>query len=156
MGEYAVMSELLSKSWVKNVFAPAADTGVDVVLLTNEGGLRKIQVKTSRVYASGGSWFKIAKRRVIETSSDPDMFYVFGEDRPPKNFLVLPSTDVLRLFRRERPCLCNGRLLQFTGFSTSSLWVRHSGPNRRRERLAQARQSGESLDNFWNNWDLMK
>src|SRR5438034_11533123 len=28
MGEYAVMAQLLARSWVSNVYSPAADTGV--------------------------------------------------------------------------------------------------------------------------------
>jgi len=40
MGEYAVMAQLLSNSWVANVYSPAADTGVDLILLTKEQKLR--------------------------------------------------------------------------------------------------------------------
>jgi hypothetical protein len=155
MGEYAVMAELLAKPWIANVYAPAADTGVDVVILTTERKVKKIQVKTSRVYGSGGLWWSVSKRRIEDDSSDSDMFYVFAEDRPPKNFLVFPSSKVLDLFESEFSGTCQDRLIQFMGFG-SKLQVRHSGPNRRRRRLAQARQSGQSLDNHWNNWDLLR
>jgi len=57
MGEYSVMAQLLSKSWVANVYSPAADTGVDLILLTKEQKLRKLQVKTSRIYPDGETWF---------------------------------------------------------------------------------------------------
>jgi len=84
MGEYAVMAELLSKSWVANVYHPAADYGVDIIALTKAGKVRKTQVKTSRFYESGGSWWKVSKRHVKHDASDTDMFYVFGEGSPPK------------------------------------------------------------------------
>jgi len=51
------MAQLLARSWVSNVYSPAADTGVDLILLTKEQKLRKIQVKTSRIYPSGEAWF---------------------------------------------------------------------------------------------------
>ncbi len=156
MGEYAVTTELLAKPWVENVYMPAADTGVDLVLLPHEGELKKIQVKTSRVYGSGGFWFTVSRRHIIEDGRMTNMFYVFAEDRPPKNFLIFQSGEVLRLFQSGSPCLCNNRLLQFTGFASSRLQVRHSGPERRRERLAEARRSGQSLDDHWNNWDLLR
>jgi hypothetical protein len=156
MGEYAVMAELLAKPWVENVYVPAADTGVDVILLTNEGKLKKIQVKTSRAFGSGGFWFTVSKRRILEDGSKSNMFYVFAEDRPPKDYLIFRSAKLLRLFESGNPCLCRDRLLQFTGFATSRLWVRHSGPERRQQRLAQVRQSGEQLDNNLNNWNMIK
>jgi hypothetical protein len=155
MGEYAVMAELLAKPWVGNVYAPAADTGVDVLILTSEGKVRKVQVKTSRVYASGGFWWSVSKKHIKSDSTEADMFYVFAEDRPPQNFLVFPASRVLELFERKYSGTCQDRLIQFTGFG-SKLQVRHSGPERRRERLAEARRLGESLDGHWNNWDLLK
>ena len=63
MGEYAVMAQLLSKSWVANVYSPAADTGVDLILLTKEQKLRKVQVKTSKIYPNGGTWFMTSSKR---------------------------------------------------------------------------------------------
>src|SRR2546423_844202 len=48
------------------------------------------------------------------------------------------------------------RLIQFTGFNTPDLWVRHSGPERMRVRLARAKQLGATLDKYWNKWESMK
>ena len=156
MGEYAVMAQLLSKSWVANVYSPAADYGVDIILLTEGGMVRKVQVKTSRFYESGGSWWKVSKPHVRHDASDAEMFYVFGEGHPPRDFLIFPSADVLRFFETGFSGTCQDRLFQFTGFNSPKLWVRHSGPNRRRTRLTGARQSGQTLDQYWNNWDSLK
>jgi len=156
MGEYAVMAELLSKSWVANVYNPAADYGVDIIALTMAGKVRKIQVKTSRFYESGGSWWKVSKRHVKQDASDTEMFYVFGEGHPPRDFLIFPSADVLRLFETGFSGTWQDRLIQFTGFNTPDLWVRHSGPERRRTSLARARQLGATLDKYWNKWESMK
>src|SRR5437870_3335876 len=124
MGEYAVMAELLAKPWVANVYAPAADTGVDLVLLTRAGEFKKIQVKTSRTYKNGGTWFTVTKRHITEDGSKPDMFYIFAEGHPPRDFLIFTSLDLLKLFETGNLCVCDDRLLQFTGFASSRLWVR--------------------------------
>jgi len=156
MGEYAVMAELLSNSWVANVYHPAADYGVDIIALTMAGKVKKIQVKTSRFYESGGSWWKVSKRHVKHDASDTDMFYVFGEGSPPRDFLIFPSADILRLFETGFSGTWQDRLIQFTGFNTPDLWVRPSGPERRRTSLARTRQLGATLDKYWNKWESMK
>src|SRR5438094_10184236 len=80
MGEYAVMAQLLSKSWVANVYSPAADSGVDIIVLTRTGKMRKVQVKTSRIYPSGGTWFQNISRGHLEVDSTAEgMFYVLAE-----------------------------------------------------------------------------
>src|SRR2546428_12274693 len=77
MGEYAVMAQLLSKSWVTNVYTPAADTGVDLILLTKDQKLRRIQVKTSKIYPNGETWFmNIFQEKLKEDITQSDMFYV--------------------------------------------------------------------------------
>ncbi len=73
-----------------NVYSPAADYGVDIILLTEEGEMKKIQVKTSRFYESGGSWWKASKENLERDAGDPDVFYIFGEGKPPQDFLVFP------------------------------------------------------------------
>jgi hypothetical protein len=101
MGEYADMAELLAKPWVGNVYAPAADTWVHVLILTSEGKVRKVQVETSRIYASGGSWWSVAKKHIKSDSDETDMFYVFAEDRPPKKFLGLSGRTGDGIVRRQ-------------------------------------------------------
>jgi hypothetical protein len=156
MGEYAVMAQLLALDWVANVYSPAADYGVDIILLTESGKVRKIQVKTSRFYESGGSWWKASKRSVERDAKDTEMFYTLGEGHPPKDFLVFPSADILRLFQTGFSGTWQDRLIHFTGFKTPSLWVRHSGPNRGGERLRKARAAGETLNKYENRWELLK
>ncbi len=96
MGEYAVMAQLLSKSWVTNVYSPAADTGVDLILLTKDQKLRKLQVKTSRIYPNGETWFmNIFQQKLREDITQPDMFYVLAEGA---------SAKALPCFSRERAC----------------------------------------------------
>src|SRR5260370_34140777 len=102
MGEYAVMAQLLSKSWVANIYSPAADSGVDMILLTKAGRIKKIQVKTSRVYPSQGAWFNnISKEHLQADSADSDMFYVLAEGHPPVNYLIFPAKELLELCRNQ-------------------------------------------------------
>jgi hypothetical protein len=159
MGEYSVMAHLLSKSWVENVYSPAADTGVDLVLLTNEQKLRKIQVKTSRIYPTGGSWFNnISQRHLREDSTESDMFYVLAEGHPPTGFLVFPAQQLLSLFQSQFVGACQGQLVKFeAGFPAGKKFqFRHRGPGRGREALLEAKLSSKSIDKHWNNWDLLK
>ena len=159
MGEYAVMAQLLSKSWVANVYSPAADTGVDLVLLTTEKKLSKIQVKTSRIYETGGSWFNnISQRHLREDSTQPDMFYVLAEGHPPSDFLVFPAQVLLNLFQSQFVGTCHDRLVKFeAGFPAGKKFqFRHRGQERGGSALLQARASSKSIDKYWNNWDLLK
>ncbi|HZY93783.1 MAG TPA: hypothetical protein VFE98_02855 [Candidatus Bathyarchaeia archaeon] len=159
MGEYAVMAQLLSKSWIGNVYSPAADTGVDLVILTKEQKLRKIQVKTSRIYPTGGSWFNnISQRHLKEDSTQPDMFYVLAEGHPPTGFLVFRAQELLKLFQSQFVGTCQGRLVKFeAGFPLGKKFqLRHRGSGRGGEALLRARVSTESIDKCWNNWDLLR
>ena len=153
------MAHLLSKNWVGNVYSPAADTGVDLILLTKEQKLRKIQVKTSRIYPTGGSWFNsISQRHLKEDSTQPEMFYVLAEGHPPTGFLIFPAQELLGLFQSQFVGTCQGQLVKFEGGfpAGKKFQFRHRGPGRGRGALLQAKLSSKSIDKYWNNWDLLK
>ena len=116
MGEYAVMAQLLAKSWVSNVYSPAADTGVDLILLTKEQKLRRLQVKTSKIYPNGETWFmNIFQENLKEDITQQDMFYVLAEGHPPSQFLVFPVKELLGLFQQQFTGTCQGNLVEFNG-----------------------------------------
>ncbi len=159
MGEYAVMAQLLAKSWVSNVYSPAADTGVDLILLTKEQKLRKIQVKTSRIYPSGGTWFmNIFPENLKEDITQPDMFYVLAEGHPPSQFLVFPVNELLKLFQQQFTGTCQGNFVEFQGEYPAGrrLQIRHHGPNKKYSMRIDALDEGKTIDNYWNNWNLLK
>jgi len=159
MGEYAVMTQLLSRSWVTNVYTPAADSGVDLVLLTKERKLRMIQVKTSRIYESDGTWFNnISPTHLQRDSTQPDMFYVLAEGHPPMRFMVFPANELLEKFRQHFTGICQGNLIEFLGgFPVGKKFqIRHWGPEERRKQTIEARGKSQSVDMYWNNWDLLK
>src|SRR2546428_6218140 len=114
MGEYAVMAQLLAKSWVSNVYSPAADTGVDIVLLTKEGKMKKIQVKTSRVYPSKATWFmNISKAHLEPDSPDPEMSNVLAEGHLLEPYLLLRAGKLFELFQTRFVGTSKGRLVRF-------------------------------------------
>ena len=160
MGEYAVMAQLLSKSWVSNVYAPAADSGVDVVLLTEADRLRMIQVKTSRIYETGGSWFNnISQRHLRQDSTKPGMFYVLAEGHPPAHFLIFTASELLKLFETKFVGLCDNRLVRFEGGfpAGKKFQFRHRGKERGGEALGEARASGRSIDDqCWDKWERLR
>ena len=159
MGEYAVMAQLLSKSWVVNVYSPAADSGVDIVLLTKTSEIRKLQVKTSRIYPSQGAWFNnLSKRHLQADGADSDMFYVLAEGHPPIDYLIFPAKELLEHCRIQFVGTCQGRLVRFEeGFPAGKKYqLRHYGPDQRREATIEARISSRSINKYWNNWDLLK
>jgi len=159
MGEYAVMAQLLSKSWVANVYSPAADTGIDLVLLTKDGKLRMIQVKTSKIYESDGTWFNnISQTHLTKDSTQAGMFYVLAEGHPPGRFLVFPARDLLEKFQNQFKGTCQGNLIEFVGGfpAGKKFQIRHWGPTEKRQQTIEARTKSQSVDKYWNNWDLIK
>ena len=153
------MAQLLSKSWVANVYSPAADSGVDIIVLTRTGKMRKVQVKTSRIYPSGGTWFQnISRMHLEEDSTAEGMFYVLAEGHPPISYLVFPANELLNLFQNRFEGTCQGRLVRFEGASPAGTKFKFSrfGPEQRRKATLDARISSKSIDKYWNNWDLLK
>ena len=159
MGEYAVMAQLLSKSWVTNVYSPAADTGVDLILLTKDQKLRKLQVKTSKIYPNGETWFmNIFQQKLREDITQPDMFYVLAEGHPPKHFLVFPVNELVELFQQQFTGTCQGNFVEFSGDFPAGrrLQFRHHGPSKKSSVRRDALDEGKTIDKYWNNWDLLK
>lgn len=153
------MAQLLAKSWVSNVYSPAADTGVDLILLTKEQKLRKIQVKTSKIYPSGGTWFmNIFQENLKKDITQSDMFYVLAEGHPPSSFLVFPVNDLLELFQHQFVGTCRGNFVEFMGdYPTGRrLQIRHHGPSKNHSARIDALDEGKTIDKYWNNWDLLR
>jgi hypothetical protein len=159
MGEYSVMAQLLSKSWVSNVYTPAADTGVDLILLTKDQKLRRIQVKTSKIYPSGGTWFmNIFQEKLKQDLTQPDMFYVLAEGHPPSQFFVFPVNELVELFRQQFTGTCEGNFVEFMGdFPVGRrLQFRHHGQNKKYSARIDALNEGKTINKYWNKWDLLK
>jgi len=86
-GELLVAAELLTQGF--EVYFPAVDTGID--LLAKKERFVKIQVKSSKHYEQGVSWFTLSKRTFFRTI-ERDLFYVFVLKRGVHlNFVALPS-----------------------------------------------------------------
>jgi hypothetical protein len=72
--------------------------------------------------------------------------------------MVFPAKELLEKFRQRFTGTCRGNLIEFReGFPAGKKFqIHHWGPEEKKEQTNQARVKSQSVDKYWNNWDLLK
>ena len=108
-GEYLVGSEIEKKNRNVNVWIPAKDTGIDL-LVSNKDNTKTIslQVKFSKDYLvtnekdqvilselSAGGWWTPTRKKIKESKAQYWVFVLFGFEKRSSDFIVIEKDDLL-------------------------------------------------------------
>ena len=124
-GEFAVMSELLTRGW--NVAIPQVDVGDDVIVIDDHAGnFIRVQIKSANATQRASSHtvrFRFPLKQLL-TPTDPELIYILAVRNQGKwqDFLIIPRTRLYNDYSQQPfGSVSNDALLLYLSFENKRI-----------------------------------